>query len=174
MTVGELPEPSGHQSCIMRFVVSAILGLVVTLAMLIGGLQFFDGRVGKSTLRQGIEVTPLPAQHRLDVAEWMREARPDLPDPGAEPMLRLPPPEPFELAPREVSGFVQLTFTVQPDGRATDVRIFGAAPAGHYEEQAIESVLARRWDPDLDASGRPVARRATEIVEFTVPIARRD
>lgn len=151
----------------MRFVISGILGLAITLAMLVGALQFFDGDVGKATLRQGIEVTPLPAHQRVDVAEWLRQARDDLPPPGA-PEMRQPPP-PFEFAQREIRGFVQLTFTVQPDGRATDVRVFGAVPAGYYEAQAIAAVNARRWDPGVDETGRPAARRATEVIEFSLP-----
>lgn len=153
----------------MRFIISAILGLLITLAMLIAGLQFFDGRMGKASLRQGIEVTPLPRHQQVDVAEWLRQARDDLPEVGAEPVMRLPPPPPFELAAREVTGFVQLVFTVQPDGRATDVRVYGAVPPGYYEEQAMAAVQERRWEPGYDAGGRAVARRATEIIEFSVP-----
>lgn len=158
----------------MRLFVSAILGTLVTLAMVIVGLSFFDGKVDKSMLRQGIEVTPLPPHDRLDVAEWLREARGDLAEAGRgdEPVVRLPPPPPFEIGIREVSGFVQLSFTVQPDGTATDIRIFGAAPGGYYEEQAVERVAQRRWQPDFDADGRPVAREANEVIEFTVPVQR--
>jgi TonB family protein len=77
-----------------------------------------------------------------------------------------------EIGAREVSGFVQLSFTVQPDGTATDIRVFGAAPSGYYEEQAVERIRQRRWQPDFDADGRPVAREANEVIEFTVPVER--
>lgn len=135
--------------------------------MLVAGLQFFDGRVTPASLRKGIEVVPLPSHQRVDVAEWIRDTRGDLPDPIAGPEVRVPPP--FEIGARDINGFVQLTFTVQPDGRATDVRVFGAAPAGYYEEQAVAAVHARRWEPGVDADGRPATRRATEVIEFSVP-----
>lgn len=153
----------------MRFLVSAVLGLSVTVAMLAAALHFYDGRVNQASLRRGIEVTPLPAHHRNDVAEWLRQARGDLPEVGADPVARLAPPPRVEVAPREISGFVQLSFVVQPDGTPTDIRVFGAVPPGVYDEQAVRSVRERRWDPGYDAAGNPVARRANEIVEFTVP-----
>lgn len=153
----------------MRFIISGILGLAITLAMLVVGLQFFDGRVTPASLRKGIEVAPLPSHQRVDVAEWIRDTRGDLPDPDAGPEVRVPPPPPFEIGARDVSGFVQITFTVLPDGRATDVQVFGAAPSGYYEDQAVAAVQARRWDPGVDADGRPAPRRATEVIEFSVP-----
>lgn len=155
----------------MRFVVSAILGTAVVLAMLVAGLQLFDGKVDNASLRQGIEVTPLPQHSRVDFGEWVREARGDLEVGAADDELtpRLPPPPPFELARPDIVGFVQLVFAVQPDGEATDIRVFGAAPTGYYESQAIERIRARRWDPGVDDLGLPTVRQATEIIEFRLP-----
>ena len=155
----------------MRFVVSAILGTAVVIAMLLTGLSFFDGKVDNASLRKGVEVTPLPAHSRLDVGELMRETRGDLIEPLEEdgPVLRLPPPPPFELARPEIQGFVQLVFTVGVDGRAYNIRVFGAAPAGYYEDQAVAVIEGRRWEPAADDLGRPAPRQATEIIEFTLP-----
>lgn len=152
----------------MRFVVAAIGGLLISGTMLVVGISLFDDPPDRASLRQGVEITPLPPQQQVDVSDWLREARGDLPDAG-EPPMRLPPPPPVEFRREDITGFVQLRFTVQPDGRATDIRVFGAIPPGIYEDQAIAQVRARRWDPALDEAGRPVARAATEIVEFTVP-----
>jgi TonB family protein len=74
-----------------------------------------------------------------------------------------------EVSPREISGFVQVVFTVQPDGTVSEARVFGAVPAGYYEEQALERVRARSWEPGVDADGNIVARQATEVIEFTLP-----
>lgn len=157
----------------MRFVLAAIGGLLVTLAMLVTALHFFDQRFSKSSLRPIIEVEPLPGASRVDVAEWLREARGDLPEDdktALEALLEAPPPR-WELEERDVSGFVQLNFTIQPDGSVTDVRVFGAVPPGIYEDRAMEIVAARRYVPDYDADGNPVARRGIDVVEFTVPAA---
>ncbi len=155
----------------MRFVVSAILGTAVVIAMLLTGLSFFDGKVDNASLRKGVEVTPLPAHSRLDVGELMRETRGDLVEPLEEDgsVVRLPPPPPFELARPDIHGFVQLVFTVGVDGRAENIRVFGAAPAGYYEDQAVAAVQGRRWEPGEDDLGRPIPRQATEIIEFTLP-----
>lgn len=80
---------------------------------------------------------------------------------------REPPPLP-ELPPRQVSGFVQLEFTVNPDGSVSDVKVVGAVPQGYYEAQAREIVSQRRYEPTLE-DGEFVARTETDVVEFTVP-----
>lgn len=152
----------------IRFIIFALGGLAITLAMLIAGISFFDQPPDRASLRQGIPVTPLPAARSVDIADWLREARGDLP-PADAPPSRLPPPPPMEFARADINGFVQLRFTVQPDGRATDIRVFGAVPPGVYEAQAIEQVRGRRWQPGTDEQGRAVARPVTEIIEFSVP-----
>ena len=65
---------------------------------------------------------------------------------------------------RRRSGFVQLEFDVQADGRPRDIRVVGAVPAGYYEEQAIELTAARRFAPP--ASDR-AGGTGSAIVEFT-------
>lgn len=152
----------------MRFVLAMIGGILITLAMVVIGLSFFDDPPNRASLRQGVEVTRVPPQQRVDVADWLRETRADLPEEG-EPVPRLPPPPPAVFTRDDVQGFVQLRFTVQPDGRATDVRVFGAVPPGYYERQAIEEVSSRRWEPGVDDAGQPTSRAANEIIHFTVP-----
>ena len=151
----------------MRFVLAFLGGLVITTAMLLIGLSFFDDPPSEASLRKGVEVTPLPPQREVDVADWLAQTRADLPDPNAAPQ-RLPPPPPVEFE-RDINGFVQLRFTVQPDGRATDISVFGAAPTGYYERQAIEQVRSRRWEPGVDENGNPTQRRATEVIRFSLP-----
>lgn len=154
----------------MRFVVSGILGTLVVVAMLLTALYYFDTRINEASLRPITEIERLPDRGQVDVAEWLRETRGDLPEVGEDGAPTMPPPRPpVEIEPRRISGFVQVVFTVQPDGTVSDARVFGAVPAGYYEEQALERVLARRWEPGVDADGNIVAREATEVIEFTVP-----
>lgn len=154
----------------MRLMLSAIGATIVVVAMVLIGLSFFDGPVDNSRLRQGMEVTPLPDNARTDVADWLQETRGDLDEADDEdPVPRIPVPPRFELERPDITGFVQLVFTVDVDGNPTDIRVFGAVPSGYYERQAIEQVAARRYEPDRDEQGRPVPRRATEVVEFRLP-----
>lgn len=154
----------------MRFLLAFVGGTLITLAMLVIGLSFFDDPPNKASLRKGVEVAPLPAHHTVDIADWVRETRGDLPEPvDGEPVARLPAPPPVVFQRADIEGFVQVRFTVLPDGSASDVRVFGAVPAGYYERQAVEQVLARRWEPGVDDDGNRVRRDATEVVRFTLP-----
>lgn len=161
----------------MRFVFAAIGGTLVTVAMLVTALHLFDTGHDGDSIRPAVEVQPIPGASRVDVAEWLRETRGDLHEDertALEALLDAPPPR-WELAEREVSGFVQLSFTIQPDGRPADIEVYGAVPPGIYEERAMEIVAARRYVPDYDADGNPLARRGIEVIDFTVPaeVARR-
>lgn len=154
----------------MRFLFALVGGLLITLAMLVIGLSFFDDPPNQASLRKGVEVTPLPTHHSVDIAEWVRETRGDLPEPvDGEPVARLPAPPPVVFERADIEGFVQVRFTVLPDGSASAVRVFGAVPAGYYERQAIEQVRAQRWEPGVDEDGNRVQRDATEVVRFTLP-----
>jgi TonB family protein len=77
--------------------------------------------------------------------------------------VKRPPPPP-----REISGFVQLAFTVKPDGSATNVHVVGAVPKGYYEQQAQEIVASRHYTPAKE-NGKRVARQMSDIIHFTVP-----
>ena len=156
----------------IRFILAFIGGTVITLALLLVGISLFDDPPSKASLRKGVTVEPLPDRAAVDVSAWLAETRGDLPERiGNEPIPRVEAPPSADFVRADIQGFVQVRFTVQPDGSATDVRVFGAVPEGYYEAQAIEQVRARRWQPALDDDGRPVARTATEVVEFTVPAA---
>lgn len=65
-----------------------------------------------------------------------------------------------------LTGFVQVAFTVGPDGRAHGIHVVRAEPAGHYEEAAREIVAARRFKP---AQGAAARLQRTEVVHFQVP-----
>ena len=154
----------------MRYILAFIGGTAITVAMLLVGISFFDEPPSKATLRKGVVVEPLPQHTSVDVADWLDQTRGDLPEAvEGEPVTRLPPPPPVDFARADIEGFVQVRFTVDADGRPSDVRVFGAVPPGYYERQALEQVASRRWEPGVDADGNPVPRDATEIVRFTVP-----
>ena len=74
--------------------------------------------------------------------------------------------------PKPHSGFVQLRFDVLPDGRAANIEVVGAAPAGYFEDQARARIAGRRYLPRRE-DGVAVTSTRTEIVDFEfVPAAR--
>ncbi len=94
----------------------------------------------------------------------------DPPEPGAKKKhSALDDVQPVRAPARKVSGFVQLEFTVQPDGRAIDVHVVGAEPKGYYEQQAKQIVESRLYTPGAGTSGGPEARHGSEVIHFSVP-----
>lgn len=65
-----------------------------------------------------------------------------------------------------LTGFVQVAFTVGPDGRAHDIHVLSAEPPGEYEEAAREIVAARHFKP-AGAGGK--TGEHTAVVHFRVP-----
>lgn len=83
--------------------------------------------------------------------------------------LPLPPPV---MPTREVSGIVQIAFTVNTDGSASNVHVIGAAPRGYYEEQAKAIVESGYYKPTLGDDGQLHPRAGSTIIHFTVPAHR--
>lgn len=90
-------------------------------------------------------------------------------DEKPRPKPKKPPAPPPMFPPRQVSGIVQVAFTVQPDGQATNVRVIGAAPAGYYEKQAKKIVASGYYKPTLAKDGTLKPREESTIIHFSVP-----
>lgn len=134
---------------------AATLLVLLTTALI---LDFFDNPNTDPVLEvvHGVDVLHL-AEHPEIEAQMRQQVVRNVPEP--------PPPPDFE---REVSGFVQLEFTVNPDGSVSNVDVVGAVPAGVYEEQAKQIIEARRYTPEFTAD-TATARRETEVIQFSVP-----
>lgn len=78
------------------------------------------------------------------------------------------PPSTSSLPPRQIRGFVQLEYTVNPDGSVSDVNVIGAVPEGYYEAQAKAMIEAKRFTPTFE-NGKAVASEHTTIIDFSVP-----
>lgn len=103
--------------------------------------------------------------------ERRRQAERDFVREGPEPSRR--PEAPVEIPEREVSGFVQVEFTVFPDGTVEDVEVVGAQPSGVYEDQARARVRARDYTGQVSPAEQDGERR-TEVIDFTVPASELD
>lgn len=97
---------------------------------------------------------------RQELARQLGEDRPP-PMPVAADRLELPGME-TDIAGR---GFVELEVLVSGDGSVTNVRVIDSFPQGIYEEQAIEEVRQRRFEPP--PPGADTVTRV-EVVEFSV------
>lgn len=65
-----------------------------------------------------------------------------------------------------LTGFVQVGYTVGPDGRAHGIHIIRAVPAGHYEEAARAIIAARHFKP---VQGKEAGLERTQVINFQVP-----
>jgi len=68
-----------------------------------------------------------------------------------------------EKAKRMLTGFVQVGFTVGPDGHAHGIHVIRSEPKGQYEEAARELIAARRYKPSK------AGHAETRVVHFQVP-----
>lgn len=99
------------------------------------------------------------------------DEHPELRERQTTDFLENPPEEPERPEfrdEREVEGFVQVEFTIMPDGSVEDVEVLGAQPSGIYEEQARQQVRSGDFAHLADPR-EPDGYRHTEIIDFRVP-----
>ena len=68
---------------------------------------------------------------------------------------------------RDISGWVDLEFTVAADGTVSEAHVLGAEPAGVFEQSALDAVRRWRYQP-VTRAGQSVAQRARVRVRFAV------
>ncbi|UNP28896.1 energy transducer TonB [Lysobacter gummosus] len=87
--------------------------------------------------------------------------------PAAKPMPRLiadaSPRYPLSALNRRIEGSVEISFTIQPDGRTSAPRLVSSQPAGVFDEAALAAVSRLRFE----ASGQAHAARRT--LNFKLP-----
>jgi TonB family protein len=141
-----------------RFAGSVAVAVVIVSILLVGGLYLFGAYEPQEEAHTATSVEMLS---RIDLAELLGEEttrkRPQLP--AMEDI------KPLVIPRRTQSGFVQVEYVVDANGRVTEAQVVGAAPVGIYEDEALEIVRSRRYQPNPD--GRETDRR-TEMVDFTV------
>ena len=143
-------------SKLLRFTTSTALACIVVAALLVASLWsfgVFDNREG----HHAVDITMLSVSDSLDLAELLGENE----EPGRPSLPPLEDIAPLEIPRRDESGFVQVEFSVDASGRVTDAEVVRAMPAGVFDNQALEIVRSRRYQPDSGA-------RRTEIVDFSV------
>ena len=64
-------------------------------------------------------------------------------------------------------GWVELEFTVAPNGTVRDIEVVSAEPRGVFDRAASDAVAAWRFRPRV-VNGQPVAQRSTVTMRFDV------
>ncbi len=64
-------------------------------------------------------------------------------------------------------GWVELEFTVAPNGSVRDIQVVVAEPRGVFDDAAIDAVAAWRFRPRF-VNGKPVAQRSSITLRFDV------
>jgi protein TonB len=90
--------------------------------------------------------TAAPAAAATQPAVLPEGAKPRL---ISQPPLRYPP----QALRRGTEGFVQVSFTIAPDGSTSDVRVIRASPRGLFDNEAIRVVSGLKFQPP----GRSIA-----------------
>lgn len=81
------------------------------------------------------------------------------------PIARVSPMYPRKAALKGIEGWVKLEFTITNEGKVSDVKVLDAKPRRLFNRAAIKSILRWKFRPKV-VSGKAVAQRATQIIEF--------
>ncbi len=143
---------------LFRMAGSVVVATVIVTFLLSTGLWLFGAYDPEE---EGHTTTEVQMLSRIDLAELLGE------EGDVRQRQELPPIEaiePLTLPRRAQAGFVQVEYVVDGKGRVVDAEVVGAAPAGIYEDQALEIVRSRRYEPNPAG----MMDRRTELVDFQV------
>jgi protein TonB len=92
-------------------------------------------------------------------------------DPNAEgdviPIVRIEPQYPREALIEGISGWVDIEFTIEADGSVSDPAIVDSQPKRVFDRDAVRAIYKWKFKPRI-VDGKPVARRATQRLEFNL------
>jgi periplasmic protein TonB len=83
------------------------------------------------------------------------------------PIVRIEPQYPRDALLRNIEGWVQLRFTINPDGSVADPTVIAAEPPRIFNREAVRAILRWKFRPRI-VDGQPVARQAEQIIEFKI------
>lgn len=83
------------------------------------------------------------------------------------PIVRIEPQYPREALVEGISGWVDIEFTIEADGSVSDPRIVDSSPRRMFDRNAIRAIYKWKFKPRI-VDGKPVARRATQRLEFNI------
>ncbi len=86
-------------------------------------------------------------------------------DRSPRPLMCMKPIYPLQARQRGIEGFVELAFTITPEGKVADVEVVRSLPAELFVSAAKAAVSRWRFSPPLK-EGKPVAARARQVIRF--------
>jgi len=99
------------------------------------------------------------------LGQWYAQSGPQQADSDVVPIVRIEPRYPREALLRGLEGWVQVEFTIDEDGRVSDAVVVAAEPKRIFDRSAVQAILRWKFKPRI-VDGRPVDRRASQIIEF--------
>jgi protein TonB len=92
-------------------------------------------------------------------------------DPSADgdiiPIVRIEPQFPREALIRGISGWVEVEFTIEPDGSVSNPRVSASSPSDIFNRDAIRAIFKWKFKPRI-VDGKPVTRQAKQRLEFNL------
>jgi protein TonB len=92
-------------------------------------------------------------------------------DSGAEgdiiPIVRIEPQFPREALLKGINGWVEVEFTIEPDGSVSNPKVIDSQPPRIFDRNALRAIYKWKFKPRI-VDGKPVARRAKQRMDFTV------
>jgi protein TonB len=95
-------------------------------------------------------------------------AVPNLPEQSLTRLNKLEVVYPERALERGVEGWVEMDYTVNPDGSVSDVTVENAVPANLFDQAGVKAVSKLRYQPVMQA-GKPVAVTSKLRVVFRMP-----
>ena len=74
---------------------------------------------------------------------------------------------PLEALRTRTEGWVELEFTITPNGAVRDIEVVGAEPRGVFDRSAADALARWRFKPRL-VNGQPATQRSTLIMRFNL------
>lgn len=118
-----------------------------------------DAPVSDAPVAPAENIAPIPDEP--DVTETVAQAA------KLKRVREVPPVYPREAQRAGTEGWVQVEFTIAPDGTTQDLQVRDSAPKLIFDDAALDSVSKWRFEP-IRKNGAPVAQRAVLQVRFVL------
>ena len=102
--------------------------------------------------------TPAPTPAPASSTPASAATQPWVPESALTRVQFVPPTYPEEALNRNVSGWVDLEFTVTPEGKVADITVMAGEPSGVFDRAARSALVRSRYQP-VTRDGIPVAQR---------------
>lgn len=107
-------------------------------------------------------------QEQLSAAREQRDFNKNVAQAASLKRVReVPPVYPRDAVRDGTEGWVQVEFTIAPDGSARDLQVRDSAPKQIFDKAALDSVSKWRFEP-IRKNGAPIAQRAVLQVRFVL------